>query len=193
MVKDENSAGSLHFDPRSPAVAGASGCSLGCHIAECPRRHDAAAHPCVAGVMVAALGFSIWSVRSGRWAHVDASNPVERRSLNWFLSVSLMIASAISWHDPAAHELAFGFLVCGVAVVVALALSPVLKISLHTCFAAVAAGLLWPNQILVAAGLCVVAALAWSRLVLHRHTIAEVVLGAVVGVGSAVGYHALVS
>lgn len=146
----------------------------------------------LAGVVTAALAFSTWSVLSGRWAHIDASDPSERRSLNWFLAAMLFTVGAIAWSRYPSRELAFGFLVSALAVLVALALLPVFKISLHTCFAAIAAGLLWPNPFFITAGLLVVGAVAWSRLVLRRHTIAEVLWGGLVGAASAIGYHALV-
>jgi membrane-associated phospholipid phosphatase len=78
-------------------------------------------------------------------------------------------------------------------VVTALALSPILKISLHTCFAALATGFLWPAPFALAAGAVLVGALAWSRLTLRRHTPAEVFSGALVGLLSAVAYHVLVA
>ena len=143
-------------------------------------------------VVAVALAFSIWSVWSGRWAHIDASDPSERNSLNWFLAAVLLTVSAITWRSHPAREIAIGFLVSGLAVVIVLILAPAWKISLHTCFAAIATGLFWPDLLLVTAGALVVAAVAWSRLVLHRHTIAEVLLGALVGTASAIGYHASV-
>jgi hypothetical protein len=142
-------------------------------------------------VVAVASAFSIWNVRSGRWAHIDASNPSERKSLNWALAAVLLTVSAVTWRSHSAREIAIGFLACGLAVIVVLILSPALKISLHTCFAAIAAGLFWPDLLPVTVGIFIVAAVAWSRLVLHRHTAAEVLLGALVGSASAIGYHAL--
>jgi hypothetical protein len=142
-----------------------------------------------AGLVV--LAFSLWNVRSGRWAHIDASNPPERRMLNGFLVGLLLLGSAIAWRADPAHHASLGLLIAGLAVVAALALSPILKISLHTCFAAIAAGLLWPDRVALAAGAAIVVALAWSRLTLRRHTLAEVFGGALVGVVSAVTYHVL--
>jgi hypothetical protein len=139
------------------------------------------------------LAFSLWNVRSGRWAHIDASNPPERRVLNGFLLGLLLVGAAVAWRTDPAHHLSFALLIAGLAVVTALALSPILKISLHTCFAALAAGFLWPAPFAIAAGGVVVGALAWSRLTLRRHTPAEVFSGALVGLLSAVAYHVLVA
>jgi hypothetical protein len=142
-----------------------------------------------AGLVV--LAFSLWNVRSGRWAHIDASNPSERRVLNGFLVGLTLSGSAIAWRSDPAHDISFGFLIAGLAVVAALALSPILKISLHTCFAAMAAGLAWPDRVALVAGAAIVIALAWSRLTLGRHSLAEVCFGALIGVLGAVTYHAL--
>jgi hypothetical protein len=137
------------------------------------------------------LAFSLWNVRSGRWAHIDASNPSERRVLNGFLVGLLLFGSAVAWRTDPAHQLSIGLLIAGLAVVTALALSPILKISLHTCFAALAAGFLWPAPVALATGAVIVVALAWSRVTLRRHTLAEVFSGAFVGGLSAVAFHVL--
>lgn len=146
----------------------------------------------VLGALVcAALVFSVWCVWSGRWSHIDASNRGERRSLNWFLALALFGTSLIAWRMFPTHELAYGLAVSGISVVVVLLALPVLKLSLHTCFAAMAAGLLWPSPVFIAIGLVIVIALGWSRVVLRRHTLAEVVMGVLVGTLSVIGYHAL--
>jgi hypothetical protein len=137
------------------------------------------------------LAFSFWNVRSGRWAHIDASNPPERRMLNGFLLGLTLLGSAVAWRTDPAHQLSFGLLTAGLAVVAALVLSPILKISLHTCFAAIATGLLWPDRVALVAGAVLGIALAWSRLTLRRHNLAEVFSGALIGVLSSVTYHAL--
>lgn len=142
--------------------------------------------------MVAAiLIISIWNVRSGRWMHIDANNPSERRSLNLFLSAGLLTVSAVTWFSDLPYELAVGFLVSGLVVVVALVFAPILKISLHTSFATTSTGLFWPNLWLILAGSFVIFALAWSRIILRRHTIREVILGCLLGAASAIGYHVL--
>lgn len=139
----------------------------------------------LAVIIMAVMGYSIWAVRSGRWAHIDASQPSERRSLNVGVAAALLAFGAYAWRDPAARGLASGLLVSGLALTVALLLSPLLKLSLHTCFATFAAGLLWPAPLAIVAGALLVGMVGWSRLALGRHTPAEVLLGAVVGAACA--------
>ena len=63
----------------------------------------------------------------------------------------------------------------------ALLLSRWVKASLHTAFAVFATALLWPLKVAVLVGIIVTAAIAWSRLALHRHVVADVVVGLALG------------
>jgi hypothetical protein len=138
-----------------------------------------------------ALGFAAWQVRAGRWQHVDAVHPAERKVLNGFLAGLLLISSLLAWKYFPEPELAYGLLVSGIAIVAAMALSPWLKISLHSCFAAVAAGILWPASFAIIIGLIISVAVYWSRWVLHRHTTAELVTGTLIGIACAILYQLL--
>ena len=60
-----------------------------------------------------------------------------------------------------------------------------LKVSLHAAFAVFAVALVWPHLAPTLATLLLAVGVAWSRLVLHRHTRAEVLLG--LGFGAAFG------
>ncbi len=56
-----------------------------------------------------------------------------------------------------------------------------LKLSLHAAFGAFAVGLAWPEGLAVAGLALLAAGVAWSRLVLRRHTRAEVWAGLALG------------
>jgi membrane-associated phospholipid phosphatase len=131
------------------------------------------------GVLV--MGWSWWQVRHGRWTHVDASERSERRALNRFLLVALGAGSLLAWgFAPAAIALALGM---SLLLVLAAVLSAKWwKLSLHVAFATYAALLLWrvgPEA--TALGLGFAAALAWSRWILERHTLRDLVAGALAG------------
>ena len=66
---------------------------------------------------------------------------------------------------------------------------PALLMSLHAAFAVLVAGLPLPNVSAVLALLALAAGVSWSRLVLRRHTRAEVLVGLIVGLqaGAAAG------
>jgi hypothetical protein len=138
---------------------------------------------------LAVTAFSLRQVQSGRWTHIDAIEPLERRSLNRFLAALLLISGAALWYVTNTRQLPVGLLVSGMAIVAALALAPILKVSLHVLFAVFAGGLLWPDSLAIAVASAVTIAVAWSRLTLSRHTLAEVWMGAAIGVAATVAYH----
>lgn len=128
------------------------------------------------------LTFSWWQVRLGRWQHIDASQVHERRALNYFLAVLLLIAGFVSLRQSQAIGLTVGFFVSGGLVVVAILFSTWVKLSLHVAFAAFSTAILgYAGVELFAIGLGLTLALAWSRLELRRHTFVEVLTGGLLG------------
>lgn len=107
--------------------------------------------------------------------------PAERRQLNTFLLVALSGASVALALVGQPWQLVLGLALPAAIIAVALALSSVLKLSLHSAFAVFAAFLLWPNAAAVGLLILLAIAIAWSRLVLHRHTVTEVMVGLFVG------------
>jgi len=138
-----------------------------------------------------AVGFAWWHVRTGRWAHIDAVAPEERKVLNLFLTLLLLISSGLAWKYFPEPELAYGLLISGIAIVAAMLVSPWLKISLHSCFSAVAAGIIWPKFYAIEIGLVISALVYWARIVLKRHTPLEMLAGSVIGIGCATLYQML--
>ena len=141
----------------------------------------------VLGIIV--LGFSWLQVRAGRWTHVDATSPGERASLNLFLAGLLFFGGAVLW--ILTHQLLFpgALALSGAIIVTALLVAKWVKVSLHTAFAAYATVLLWPLALAVLAGSLVTAAVIWSRLVLGRHVVADVIAGLALGTIAGTAYH----
>jgi membrane-associated phospholipid phosphatase len=146
------------------------------------QRHDpAGALRIVAGALAigAVVMLASWRrVRSGRWAHVDASAPGERRELNRGLLVGLSIAALLAWtiaHDAfTALALALGAALIALALLTARAWT----LSLHVAFAVFAAMLLRASGMpALAAGLAFAALVGWSRLRLGRHRPRDLVAG----------------
>ena len=128
------------------------------------------------------MAYSWWQVRRGRWAHVDASGKEERRSLNRFLLVVLVVSALFAAWQGHARELALGLALSAAMVAVATATARWWKLSLHMAFVVFAAMLLgnvswWAGL----AGLFFAAAVAWSRLRLRRHVPRDLVAGALTG------------
>jgi len=136
----------------------------------------------VCGVGGVILAFSVWQVRSRRWRHVDASAPAERRSLNVFLAMVLVVGSAVALYQLNEPPLSLGLFLSGLLILVVMSLSAWGKVSLHAAFAAFAALLVWPLGIGYQASACVAtAAICWSRVALLRHTVLEVLGGVLLG------------
>jgi len=147
----------------------------------------------IAGLLGAMLvmGYSFRRVRSGAWAHVDASERGERRSLNRFLLVAFVAAAcagiALRWPPPVTLAL----LLSASMVALAMLAARWCKASLHLAFAMFSAALLYPvSAWAVAAGLLVALAIAWSRLRLRRHVRADLWCGAVIGAAAGAGFWA---
>lgn len=120
-------------------------------------------------------------VRAGAWTNYDVSVR-EQRSGMYPLALAITAATvlALAWARvprPILQGVLAILLLIGIAALVNLWL----KISLHTAFAVFTALALLPNRGLVAGALLLAAAIAWSRLELGRHTLAEVIGGAVLG------------
>ena len=66
-----------------------------------------------------------------------------------------------------------------------------LKLSLHAGFAAFSALLLWPSYLGMLSLLLLAVGVAWSRLVLSRHTPQEVALGLLAGATAGLAFNVL--
>ena len=136
----------------------------------------------VCGIAGVVLAFSFWQVRRGQWQHVDASARAERRSLNLFLAIVLFVGAVLAFYQLPELGLSLGLLLSGLLIVAVMSFSPWVKLSLHASFAAFAVLLLWPlNLWFVALASVAAAAICWSRVVLARHTVIEVLGGSLLG------------
>ena len=138
-------------------------------------------------VLVAlALGFTWIQVRTGRWAHVDASDREERRSLNAFLALLSLLGAVLLWRrvPPMAFALALS---CAISIS-ALLIARWVKVSLHAAFAVFATAMVWPSKPAVVAGVLLTAIVVWSRLVLSRHVKADIAAGLLLGCAAGAGF-----
>jgi len=139
------------------------------------------------------LAVLMWrQVRRGQWENVDASNLGERPIL--YVVGGAGVLALLAYVVVIRQQ---SFMVRGVVATLGMmALSAAatrwVKVSLHMAFAALAATALAlarsPIGYLL---LFALPALAWSRLVLQRHTPLEVVLGTIIGAGAAAAIHFL--
>ncbi|MGQ4659537.1 phosphoesterase [Lysobacter sp. F6437] len=134
----------------------------------------------VAAAVVVML-YSAWQARSGRWSHIDASQGHERSQLNRFASWVLLALAALLAATGAHPGIVIAIALSGLIVLIAHLLRGRLKSSLHVAFAAFATCLVWPHPWAFAALLLATGVVAWSRLVLRRHGVSELIVGAVIG------------
>jgi membrane-associated phospholipid phosphatase len=157
-----------------------------------PRLLPVALGTALAVVVIVGL-YSLWQVRAGRWAHIDASHPRERSQLNLLLVPLLGGAAMLLWSLGQPLPVALGPLAAALLVLLAHLLQRWLKVSLHAAFAVFAAALVWPHLGLTLATVVLAAGVAWSRLVLRRHTLAEVLLGLLFGAAGGAAFRAVVA
>ena len=133
------------------------------------------------GIAAAAALFSLVQVRRGKWADADASQPEERSQLNLFLFPALALASAWAFWSGQPAALSAGLAIAAALVAAAVLTSRWLKLSLHVGFAVLVASLFWPDMFLVGIGLGFSCLIAWSRLYLARHDLADILAGGLAG------------
>jgi hypothetical protein len=141
----------------------------------------------VIGAVLIPLGLFIWNRYStGRWQTVDASAPEDRPAL-YTVSFALLIPLGFYFlYGERAAEMMRGFAAVAILIGVAAALNRWIKLSAHltmATFAAVIITRLVPNF-----GWALIAflpTLGWSRLILSRHSISEVIGGFLLGLAVA--------
>lgn len=134
------------------------------------------------GLLVVA--YSMYKVRAGDWAHVDASNKHERAQLNRTVGALLVIVACVLFLIKANYGVALVVGLSGAIVLAGHALGRYCKASLHVAFAVFAA-LIVSSDIRAALCMAVLAGLvAWSRLQLKRHVLRDVLVGALLGLGA---------
>lgn len=132
-------------------------------------------------VAVVVVVWCLVQVRAGRWSHVDASKPDERRLLNrGLLGLLGLAALGLSTVEQSATLVA-GAALSAAIVATAVASERWIKLSLHTAFAVFAVALVWPEAGTTTTLAVLTLAIAWSRLSLGRHALVDVVSGAFAG------------
>ncbi|UYZ59508.1 hypothetical protein [Hymenobacter latericus] len=144
----------------------------------------------VAGLLLGvAAPMSIWNyrqVRSGAYTDFDVSVREHRASFYPRLIALLGLATALVWATQPAAPLRAGMLAALGLLVACYAINFRLKVSLHAALSFFMAGcVLGMNQAWGLGALLVASLVAASRLVLQRHSLAELVVGTLVGSGVA--------
>jgi hypothetical protein len=137
----------------------------------------------VIAIVIPIAVLMVRQVRRGRWSNVDASKPSERPVL--FMVALAGLVAALGWlllNDPHSF-LVRGMIVAAAFLLVAALLTRWVKLSLHVAFAALAAtALSMLGSVIGYALIALVPAVFWSRIVLARHHVHELLVGLALGV-----------
>jgi membrane-associated phospholipid phosphatase len=128
-----------------------------------------------------------WNVRRGVWSDMDVSRRDQRSSLYW-VAIPLLVLAAVFLDVP--RSSLRGMLAVAAILVAGLVGNRFLKTSVHMMlgtFCAVILTRVYPWSPVVS--LPILAALAWSRWRLERHTPTEIAVG--LGLGAAAGLYTI--
>jgi membrane-associated phospholipid phosphatase len=135
------------------------------------------------GVVIVPAGlYTIRRVHKGLWSDLDVSKRHERTQFYGILLPLLCLLAVVAWVADVPRSIPLGSLAIIGLVAIAYLMNNWMKISLHTGFAIfVALTLSLINPVLATAALLLACCVAWSRVVLQRHTLREVLLGGALG------------
>jgi hypothetical protein len=133
-------------------------------------------------MVVAMLAVIARRVAAGEWSDYDVSDREQRHGFYPIALIVVAIAAAVSWmlHLPAGFVR--GLIVAGGLLATSAVLTHWTKVSLHVLIGAFCVVTLTTADLRAAALVgSLVIAVAWSRVALRRHTVAQVVIGAFLG------------
>lgn len=135
-----------------------------------------------AGTILPLLAITIRNVRRGAWSDHDVSQQGQRLGLYRAAFPLLAVSAVLLWFIGASDRMLRGVAAAAVMLALGVLGNRFLKISMHMMTAAYCAVVIvqihdWMIWIAVPA----IAAIAWSRRRLDRHTWAEVLVGTLIG------------
>lgn len=139
-----------------------------------------------AGTSLPLLVITLRNVRRGVWSDHDVSRRDQRGGLYRVALPLVILSAALLYSLDAGPGMMRGFAAAALMLLLGVLGNRFLKISMHmmtAAFCGVTIARLYPPTALVIIPL--VAAIAWSRRKLERHTWAEVAVGLAIGAGAA--------
>jgi len=132
------------------------------------------------------FAITLRNVRRGLWSDHDVSRHDQRSGLYRIAFPLVAVSAVVLYFLGAGRGMMRGFAAAAVMLALGLFLNRWLKVSMHlmtAAYAGVTIGWLYP----IASWFIVpfVAAVAWSRRKLERHTWAEIIVGTILGAGAA--------
>lgn len=134
------------------------------------------------GTLLLLMAVIAHRVRHGRWSDHDVSDSGQRHSLYPVAIATLGTSTMLAWQAGVTPGVVWGFAVALGVLVGAAVITRWTKVSLHTMWGAFCASVLVGSGIEIALVFgAFVACLGWSRVVLGRHTLGQVVIGGALG------------
>lgn len=135
----------------------------------------------ISAIFAALSAFILVRKMRGQISNLDVSNQ-HQRARNVYIPSLLLVLFATLYFYWTEQPYVYRTLYVGLLLGICFAINTVKKISLHTVVATYLSGLMVSSSLLVGVAFFIFAALiAWSRVVLGRHTQQEVLLGWLVG------------
>lgn len=136
------------------------------------------------GIVIPLCVFLFIQIRRGHFKDIDVSNPKKRNELYLFLLILIVIQIAIYLLFGGNDLILFGFIMVGAYIAICYGFNRFgLKVSLHTSFAFLSSLLCFKLASELSVSLFLFALLiAYSRVLLGRHSYKEVLVGATVGI-----------
>ena len=132
------------------------------------------------------FAITVRNVRRGTWSDHDVSRPDERGGLYRVAFPLVALSAVVLYFLGAGPQMMRGFAAAAAMLALGLLGNRWLKISMHMMvagYAGVMIGWLYPNTMWAIVPF--VAAIAWSRRKLERHTWAEIIVGLAIGMAAA--------
>lgn len=136
----------------------------------------------VGGITIPIILHNLWKTQKGQYTNFDVSNRKQRKGFFLFSIVLLALVSLWCWRMGLSSKLVYSMWIFLSMVILFAIVNYKSKISMHAGVNFyIVAIMLHYNMILGLACLALAILVAASRLVLKRHTLLEVIVGACVG------------
>lgn len=132
-------------------------------------------------VIIPISAWIYWNVRKGNYTNMDVSNRKQRKSLYFFIASALLIFLGYDYFFNENVDLIVTFLL--ILLVLMQLSNYYIKSSMHTAFNVLVAALFFElNWILGLIWLIIAILVGVTRIILKRHSVAEVISGAAIAI-----------
>lgn len=129
-------------------------------------------------------------VKQGHYTNFDVSDRKQRYQLYPTLLILLSLVTGIAFATAQPRPVCYGFVAASLLIAMSYAVNFFSKASLHTSVSFFLACILLPVNLFLGGVMVIFAFLiALSRLILKRHTVTELIAGALIGLTTGAGFY----